>query len=404
MYNMAYYSYKARNTRGQQKQGKVRAASKREAIEQLKSQGLAITTIQEMNSILYKDISFGKAVKPKDFVVYLRQFSTLIDSGVSLVQSTYILAEQTSNKSLSSALDDIANRLEGGQSFSDSAEHHQKIFPPLFINMLRAGEAGGNIDEILEQMAEYYEKQNETRQKVISALTYPAIVLTIAVGIIIFLLSTVVPQFTDMFATMGGELPAVTKFVIALGEITQSIWWLFLILPVLIWLLFKYMNQVDTIAYRLDYIKLRIPVFGSLLQKAALVRVTRTLSSLFQSSVPILESVQITERIVGNRVIEKVLKQSRSELEKGESMARPFENHWIFPPLVTQMVSVGEQTGSLDKMLTKVADFYESELDHTTDRLKTLIEPIMITILAVVVGTIVASIAIPMFSIFEQIN
>ncbi|MFC0522443.1 type II secretion system F family protein [Pontibacillus salicampi] len=401
---MAHYRYKGRNRQGQQKQGKVKADTKREAMEILKAEGLSITSIQEINSILYKDIQIGNAVKPKDFVVYLRQFSTLIDSGVSLVQSTEILSRQTSNKIMKNTLMDVRSKLESGQSFSYSAEQHPKVFPSLFVNMIRAGEAGGNLDEILEQMADYYEKQNEMRQKVISALTYPAVVLIIAIGIIIFLLSSVVPQFTDMFATMGGELPWITQFVIELGGITKKIWWLFLLLPFITLVVWKYMSHVDAISYRMDYLKLRLPVFGPLLQKAALVRMTRTLSSLFHSSVPILESVRITEKIVGNRVIEKVLVQSRTQLEKGESMAQPFSSHWIFPPLVTQMITVGEQTGSLDKMLSKVADFYESELDHSTDRLKTLIEPLMITMLAIIVGTIVASIAIPMFSIFEQIN
>ncbi|KGP73880.1 type II secretion system F family protein [Pontibacillus yanchengensis] len=401
---MAYYRYKARNKKGLHKEGKLKAESKRDAIEQLKVDGLSVISIKELNSILYKEIQIGNAVKSKDFVIYLRQFSTLIESGVSIVQSTSILAQQSTNKALKSALNDIFKRLESGQPFSDSAEQHSKIFPPLFINMVRAGEAGGNIDEVLDQMAEYYEKQNETRQKVISALTYPCIVLFIAVGIIIFLLSSVVPQFKQMFESMGGELPVITKFIFTLGQLTQSVWWLLILIPLILILTLNYIKQVDTIAYRMDFLKLKIPIFGSLIQKAALVRMTRTLSSLFHSSVPILDSVRITERVVENKIIEKVLIQSRSELEKGESMAKPFESHWIFPPLVTQMIALGEQTGSLDKMLKKIADFYEQELDHTTDRLKTLLEPVMITFLAVIVGTIVASIAIPMFSIFEQIQ
>lgn len=401
---MAYYRYKARTQRGQQKQGKIKATTKREAIEQLKHNGLTITSIQELNSILYKDIQIGSAVKHKDFVMYLRQFSTLIDSGVSLVQSTHILSQQTSSKPLKEALMDIGSRLESGQSFSEAAELHPKIFPSLFVNMLRAGEAGGNLDEVLDQMSVYYEKQHETRQKVVSALTYPIIVLVFAIGIVIFLLSAVVPQFTGMFATMGGELPAITLFVIKLGEWTEVFWWTFIVVPILAVIGIKYMEQIDSVAYRLDYMKLKIPIFGALIQKAALVRMTRTLSSLFESSVPILEAVRITERVVDNKVIERILRESRTELERGESMSEPFAKHWIFPPLVTQMISVGEQSGSLDAMLKKVADFYEKELEHTTDRLKTLIEPLMISFLAVIVGVIVASIAIPMFSIFEQIG
>ncbi|WP_026802051.1 type II secretion system F family protein [Pontibacillus halophilus] len=402
---MAYFKYKGRTGRGQVRQGRVKAGTKKEAIETLKGQGIALSQIQEVNSILYKDITIGSPVKPKEFVIYLRQFSTLIEAGVSLLQSNMILSKQTSSKGLQQALADITQRLESGQAFSDAAESHRKIFPPLFINMVRAGEAGGNLDEILDRMAVYYEKQYETRQKVISALTYPLVVGVIAIGIVIFLLSFVVPRFTDMFASMGGELPLITQFVIGLGEFFKVYWWLFLLVPLVSIVAFKYVQQNnERFAYSVDLLKLRMPIFGPLMQKAALVRMTRSLSSLFHSSVPILQSVEITEKIVENRVIEKVLKQSRTSLARGESMTGPFSHHWIFPPLVTQMISVGEETGSLDHMLGKVADFYDSELNHTTDRLKTLIEPIMIAVLAVIVGTIVASIAIPMFSLFEQIN
>ncbi|QSS99115.1 type II secretion system F family protein [Pontibacillus sp. ALD_SL1] len=401
---MAYFKYKARTPKGKMKEGRIKADSKREAVGKLKEEGMTVATINELNSILYKDIQLGSQVKNKEFVIYLRQFATLLESGISLIQSTYILKEQTSSKALQRALTQIAEDLEGGLSFSDAAEKHHKIFPDLFVNMVRAGEAGGNLDEILDRLAGYYEKQYDTRQKVISALAYPVVVLVIAIGIVIFLLSFVVPRFADMFLSFGGDIPPITQFVMSLGEISQSMWWLFIVIPLLVYGGIQYMKQYPRFSYGLDLVKLRIPIFGPLIQKAVLARMTRTMSSLFNSSVPILQAVYITERIVGNKVVESVLKTTRKSLEKGESMAAPMQKHWIFPPLVTQMVSVGESSGSLDHMLGKVADFYESELDYATDRIKSLIEPIMIAFLALIVGGIVAAIAIPMFSIFEQIG
>lgn len=401
---MAYFKYKARTSKGKMKEGRIKADSKREAVGKLKDDGMTVATINELNSILYKDIQIGSQVKNKEFVIYLRQFATLLESGISLIQSTYILKDQTSSKALQRALTGIAEDLEGGLSFSDAAEKHQKIFPDLFVNMVRAGEAGGNLDEILDRLAAYYEKQYDTRQKVISALAYPLVVLVIAIGIVIFLLSFVVPRFADMFLSFGGDIPPITQFVMSLGEVSQKMWWLFIVIPLLAYGVIRYMKQYPRFSYGLDLMKLRIPIFGPLIQKSVLARMTRTMSSLFNSSVPILQAVYITERIVGNKVVESVLKTTRKSLEKGESMAGPMKNHWIFPPLVTQMISVGESSGSLDHMLGKVADFYESELDYATDRIKSLIEPVMIAFLALIVGGIVAAIAIPMFSIFEQIG
>lgn len=402
---MAYFKYKGRDVKGKLKQGRLKADSRREAVVKLRTDGISVISIQELNSILYKEINLGQKIKIKEFVIYLRQFATLIEAGITLVQATYTLSEQTRSKPLQKALQSIAEDLEGGQSFSDAAEKHRKVFPNLFVNMIRAGEAGGNLDDILNRMANYYEKQYNTRQKVISALTYPVVVGIIALGIVIFLLSFVVPRFANMFLTFGGEIPPVTQFVLSLGDFFSVFWWLFILLPILVYSGITFARQKnETFAYYFDLVKLKTPLFGSLMQKAALSRMTRTLSSLFNSSVPVLQAVQITERVVDNKIIEKVLRDARASLEKGESMAAPMENHWIFPPLVTQMISVGEQSGALDQMLAKVADFYETELDHATDRIKTLIEPLMIGFLALIVGGIVASIAIPMFSIFEQIQ
>ncbi|PLT32390.1 type II secretion system F family protein [Bacillus sp. V5-8f] len=402
---MPVFQYQGRNKTGKRKSGKVMAENRKEAVLRLRESGVSVISINELNGILYKEISLGgKKVKNKDFIIYLRQFSTLLKAGVPIVEATKILAQQTSSKVLKKTLAAVVQNLEEGKPYSDAAEEQNGAFPPLFTNMVRAGEAGGNLDEILERMAVYFEKQYRTRQKVKSAMMYPATVGIISIVIVIFLLSTVVPAFAGMFATFGGELPLITRIVMSLGSFFGSYWWVFLLLAIAVYIGVYLLISNRKTKYFLDYVLLKLPLFGSLLQKAQIARMTRTLSSLFSSSVPILQSIMIVERILGNEVLSKVLREARTSIEKGQSMAVPMEIHWAFPPMVTQMIAIGEKSGTLDSMLDRVADFYEMEVDNSTDQIKSLIEPMMIVFLAFVVGGIVGAIAVPMFSIFETIN
>ena len=270
--------------------------------------------------------------------------------------------------------------------------------------MVEAGEVGGNMDETLERLAVYFEKQHRTRQKVVSALAYPITVGVIAFGVVGFLLTSVVPTFASMFQGFGAELPAITLFVLGASDWMKVSWWLFVLLGLLLYGSLLMLKKNKQTRYYMDYVSLRMPIFGKLLQKAVIARMARTLSSLFSSSVPILQALSIVEKVVENEVLGSVLQVSRSALEKGESLTGPMKRHWIFPPLVTQMIAIGEQTGSLDLMLGKIADFYEAEVEAATDRIKSLIEPLMIVLLAGIVGTIVSSILVPMFKIFNQIG
>lgn len=351
-----------------------------------------------------KDISIGNPVKLQHLVIYLRQFATLLKAGVSVVESTKILANQTDSKALRKTLLDIEAELREGNQLSQASAKHGKIFSAMYINMIKAGEAGGNMDEALERLADHYEKQHNTRQKVVAALTYPAVIAFIAIGVVIFLLVSVVPTFVDMFSDFGGELPAITRFVLGASEFMQEFWWLIILFALSIVVLIIAMNKNKKTKYYLDYAMLRMPLFGKMMQKAVLARMTRTLSSLFTSSVPILQALSIVENVVENEVISRVVRESRDALEVGQSMTGPMKQHWAFPPLVTQMISIGEETGSLDGMLGKVAEFYEKEVETSTDQLKSLIEPIMIVVLAGLVGTIVTSIMVPMFDIFNHVN
>ncbi|ANB58000.1 type II secretion system (T2SS), F family protein [Anoxybacillus sp. B7M1] len=402
---MPQFQYQGRDIKGKRQSGTITSPSKREAVMKLRQKGVKVVEIQEVPATLWtKEITFGQKVKLQDFSLYLRQFATLLKAGVSVVDSTNILANQTDSKLLKKALLDVEEELRAGNPLSAATAKHPRVFPPMFVNMMRAGEAGGNMDETLERLADHFEKMHRTRQKMISALAYPIAVAIIALAVVIFLLIGVVPTFVQMFADFHAELPAITKFVLKASEVMQVYWWLVALALVGVYVLFSALNKRKTSKYYLDYALLRLPIFGKLMQKAALARMTRTLSSLFSSSVPILQALSIVEKVIENEVIAKVVKEARDALERGQSLTEPMKNHWAFPPLVTQMIAIGEQTGALDAMLSKVADFYEAEVDVGTDRLKSLIEPLMIVLLAGIVGTIVTSIIVPMYDIFNHIQ
>jgi type IV pilus assembly protein PilC len=402
---MPQFHYQGRDKKGNKQTGTLYAESKREALSKLRERNINVINLLEVpNSWLRKEITFGQRVKYQDFVIFLRQFSTLLKAGVSVVESISILTKQTESKTLKNVLADIEEDLRSGNPLSTAAERHKKIFSPMFINMVKAGEIGGNMDETLERLANYFEKQYRTRQKVVSALAYPAFIGFATFVIVIFLLTFVVPTFVDMFIDFGAELPAITKFVLSASEFMKTYWWVVFLSIAGIVLLLALLKKQKRGKYFLDYIVLKTPVFGNLIQKAEIARMTRTLSSLFSSSVPILNALRIVENVVENEVIARALSDAHDSLEGGNSLAEPLQKHWAFPPLVSQMIAIGETTGTLDSMLSKVADFYEAEVEATTDRLKTLIEPVMIALLAGVVGTIVAAILVPMFEIFNHIE
>ncbi|QQZ10708.1 type II secretion system F family protein [Heyndrickxia vini] len=401
---MARFKYSGRDRLGK-KTGVLNADSKREAMIQLKAQGIRVIDIEEVpQTLLTKDITIGKPVKLQHIVIFLRQFSTLIQAGVTIVDATKILAEQTESKYLSKALADIETELREGKPFSDACAKHTKIFEPLFVNMIRAGEASGSLDETLERLAVHYEKQHHTRQKVVSALAYPIVVAIIAIGVVIFLLVAVVPTFVSMFEDFGGKLPAITQLVLNASNFMQKYWYLVILILILLVMGMMALRKNKATKYYFDYFLLRIPFFGSIMKKAIIAQMTRTLSSMFTSSVPILQALLMVEKIVENEVYVRVIRQSYDSLEKGQSLSEPMKKHWAFPPLVSQMIAIGEETGSLDSMLGKVADFYEKEVEAATDRLKSLIEPLMIVVLAGLVGTIVTAIIVPMFDIYNNVQ
>ncbi|MBQ0140223.1 MAG: type II secretion system F family protein [Kurthia sp.] len=400
---MGVYKYTGRSKLGEQKKGTVDAESKAKAIAKIRELGISPREVTESNSILHKDLTIGSAVKMEHFVVFCRQFATLIRAGVSIVESIHILGSQTESKALKKALSSVEEDIRSGIAFSTAAVKFPKVFPPLFINMMRAGEATGNMDETLERLAGSFEKTFKLKKKIQSAMMYPIMLSILILAVGAFMLIWLVPQFTENFESFGAELPMITLIVLAFSDALKAYWWAFfgIIIAVIVTftMLFKKNKQFH---YSVHYILLRMPIFGTLMQKSAIALMTRTLSSLFSSSVPILNALSIAEKISGNPIIEEVLQKAKKSLENGSTLAEPLEKSWVFPPLVTQMIAIGEKTGSLDYMLEKVAEFYEDDVDRTVDSLKSLIEPLMILLLAGIVGFIVAAILLPMFSLYEQ--
>jgi type IV pilus assembly protein PilC len=402
---MGYYRYEGRDRKGFVVAGSIKANSLNDAKQKLIIKGISTKKLEEKTGILYRDLPvFNKAIPFKELVIFIRQFSTLIKAGITILDATSILKDQATSKKMKSILGQVLEDLSEGYPFSEAAAKHPHVFPTLFSNMLRAGEAGGQFDEILDRLAVYYEKSHTTRQKVRSAMTYPLVLLAVSVLVIVFMIGFIVPRFAGMFATFGADLPWSTQLLLTLSSAVTSYWWMFLIAIILFIFIYQSIKSKPHIRYHIDSFLLKIPVFGSLLKKAILARMTRTLSTLYESSVPVTQALLIVEKVVGNAVIEKLLRESSISVTEGNSIAQPFVGHWAVPPFVSQMMILGEKSGTLDFMLDKVADFYEQEVDQSAEQLKTLLEPMLILFIAVVIGGVVASIMIPMFSIFTEIQ
>lgn len=398
---MPLFEYQVKTSAGKSIKGKLTVTDKPTAMEELRKRGLTVfSLIERKTSILSMDIYIGNPVKPLHFIIYCRQFATLMRAGVSIVDATRILAEQTESKPLRKALVDVNSSLMRGISFSQAVQDHKKIFPQLFVSMIRAGEESGDIEGTLDRLAMFFEKQHTTTEKIKSALTYPITVGVMAIAAVIYLLWAIVPQFVTMFESMDAELPAITQMVLALSKSIQGQWYFWILGVLLLVIAFQITKRTEKGAYALDYAKLKIPVFGKLNQKGSIAQFTRTFSSLYASSVPILQSLVIVEEVAGNKVIGKFIRSAGDSLRQGNPLSEPLKKAWVFPPLVTQMIAIGEETGALDTMLSKVADFYEMDVENTVDRLKSLLEPLLIAFLAAVVGVIVAAIMLPMFSLY----
>ena len=402
----ATFEYKVRDRAGKLTTGKIDAENQTQVAAKLKQMGYAPVSITQASSTgLNKEISFGKPkVKLKDLAVFSRQFATMINSGLSLLRALTILTEQTENKRLAEILAEVRNDIETGNSLSSSMAKHSDVFPPLMVNMCKAGEVGGFLDSVLLQIAENYEAEVKLRGKIKSAMTYPVMVLIMAVLAVIGMLMFIVPVFEDMFNSMGAQLPPPTRVlvflshqmtivvpVLVVGSITFSIVW-------------KKIKHDDRVRSVVDPLKLKFPVFGPLFQKVALTRFCRNLGTMLKAGVPILQALDIVADTTGNIVLARAIRDVQDSVRSGESLTGPLSQHAVFPPMVVQMMAVGEDTGALDTMLQKISEFYDQEVEATTESLTALLEPLMIAFLGGIVGSMIIALYMPIFKIFELIE
>ena len=401
------YDYAVRDRGGKMVKGRLKADSPAMVATKLKSMGYAPVSITEANAGMKRDISipgFGNKIGLKDLAIMSRQFATMINAGLSLLRSLTILEEQTECKPLAKVLAQVRAEVEGGRALSEAMAAHPKVFPPLMVNMCRAGEVGGFLDQSLLQIASNYESEVRLRGKVKSAMTYPVVVAVMAVLGVSGMLLFIVPTFKEMFASLGGTLPAPTRFLVFLSELLKSsilfIVAFFVAFGVL-WKKFKRSPQVRNVV---DPLKLKAPVFGPLFQKIAIARFTRNLGTMIHSGVPILQALDIVADTTGNVVVGNAVRDVQESVRQGESLARPLNNHPVFPPMVVQMMSVGEDTGALDEMLNKISEFYDQEVEATTEALTSLIEPIMIAVMGVVIGGMIIALYMPIFKVFDLIQ
>jgi type IV pilus assembly protein PilC len=401
---MPKYRYKAVTSTGKKSIGMLEASTLQRAREALSDKGLWVTDIKDANdTTLYREISFGgPKVKMDQFTVFCRQLATMYRAGVSLVEAIQILSEQTQSKTLAKLLLSIGEEMRAGKQFSEAVSAYPTVFTPIFVSMVQAGEVAGNLDIMLERLAVFYEKERNTREKVKSAMIYPAIMSVMMVAVVIFMMLFVIPNFVTSFEGMGIELPLPTRIVMAASEFTQGYWYVILVALFVPSLLWKLIRRSEQGRRQLDYIILRIPVFGTLWHKQAIARFSRTFSSLIAAAVPLLQGLSIVSNVVGNAAIGKVLADVREQVLSGETMSGTLKNSRLFPPMVVQMMAIGERSGATEDMLEKVADFYEADVDQMADRLKSLLEPIMIVLLTGVVGLIVLAVMTPTFKMMQS--
>ena len=403
----ATYEYQVRDRAGKLVKGKIEAESPSVVANKLTSMGYAPVSIEQAGTGLNKEIhipGMGEKVKLSDLAVMNRQFATMIDSGLTLLRALVILEEQTENKALAKVIGEVRSDVEVGSSLSAALAKHEAVFPPLMINMIKAGELGGFLDSTLLQIAANFEAEVKLRQKVKSAMTYPVVVLVMAILALTAMLLFIVPVFEGLFSSLGGELPLPTRVLVMLSSVLKILA-PFMIVGVIVgaFLWRKYKNH-PKVRDVLDPMKLKMPVFGNLFQKIALSRFARNLGSMISAGVPILQALDIVGETSGNVVVARAVADVKESVRSGEPLARPLTDHSVFPPMVVQMMSVGEDTGSLDTMLGKISEFYNQEVEATTEALTSLIEPIMIAVVGGLIGAMLIALYMPIFKVFELVK
>jgi len=401
------YVWKGRTVGGEIQTGELTLDSQDEALTALRKRRIIISSVREKKA----EVNFGlpkfggPGVSTRDLAIFTRQFATMINAGLPLVQCLDILTKQTEKEGFRHVIGQVMRDVEAGTTLAEALgkKEHSKVFDELFVNMVEAGEAGGILDNILQRLATYIEKAEALKRKIKGAMVYPAVVLSVAVLATSFMLIFIIPTFARMFSGFGAELPLPTKIVMGLSSFLRSYWWALVggMIASVVGIQRYYLTEKGRI--QIDTLLLKIPVLGDVLRKGAVARFTRTLSTLISSGVPILNGLDITARTSGNRVIENAIMAARVSIREGETISAPLRQSTVFPPMVVQMISVGEETGALDDMLTRIADFYDDEVDTAVDSLTSLIEPIMIVVMGTIVGGMVIAMYLPMFKLINVV-
>jgi type IV pilus assembly protein PilC len=401
------FQYQVRDKTGKIVSGTIDAESQAAVAQKLTSMGYATVSISQANAGMKTELripGFGGKVKLKDLAIMSRQFATMINSGLSLLRALNILSEQTPNKKLAQVLAQVRNDVETGNPLSGALAEHPAIFPPLMINMIRAGEVGGFLDGVLIQIAENYEAEVKLKGKIKSAMTYPVVVFVMAMLAVTGMLLFIVPVFAKMFEGLGAKLPLPTQILVNMSHLLKTFFPILIIGLIVFVVVWRKIKHKESVRDKIDPLKLRMPVFGALFQKIALSRFTRNFGTMLHAGVPILQSLDIVAETSGNMVVAHAVRDVQESVRNGESLTAPLTQHKVFPPMVVQMMAVGEDTGALDEMLHKISEFYDQEVEATTEALTSLIEPLMIAFLGGVVGAMIIAMYMPIFKIFDLIK
>lgn len=400
---MAAYLYRAMDKAGKIKKGKLEARNKEVATQMLKDTGLYPLELNAEGN-LQKDIVIGNPVGTKDLTIFCQQFEAVLTAGISVLEALHLLKEQTENKHFQKIISDLYSNVEQGESLSSSMSKHPKTFPSILINMIEAGEVSGNLEIALKRMASHFEKEFKLQQSVKKATTYPIVVAFISVGVVVLLLVVVIPTFVGMFADLGMELPLSTRLLLGMSDFVITKWYIIIIALVIIIGGFVYYSRSEVGKITLSGIKLRVPLFGPLNTKIVASRFSRTLSTLLASGLPLLEALEVVAKVVDNHYVLKGILDAKDQVSKGMPLSKPIQEMGVFPPMINHMVRIGEDTGQLEPILDKVADFYDTEVETAVSQLTTMLEPLIIVILAVVVGFVVISIIQPMFQMYSGVS
>jgi type IV pilus assembly protein PilC len=402
---MSTYSFTAIDVAGVKARGEVDAESKQAVADQLKSRGLIVLEIADKTISRSLNIELFTKIKLGDMAIMTRQLSTMISSGMTILRALYVLEAQTENKKLVEVIVKVRMDVEAGLSLSDAFARHPKVFNPLYVAMTRSGETGGLLDETLIRVADQLEKEESLRRQVKSAMAYPIVVISFSLIVLIALVAFIVPVFVGVFKQFGGELPAITQFTVSMSHLITTKWWLLIAITVGVVVAFRKWKSSEKGRPQWDALRLRIPFkIGDIVQKVALARWSRTLSALVGAGVPLLQALDITGKTAGNAVVEKSMADVIASVRSGGTIAAPLRESPVFPIMVGHMVGVGEETGALDTMLTKIAEFYEDQVDAAVKALTSILEPVMIVIVGGMVGFIVISMYMPLFKVYDQIR